>query len=240
MNKFWHRLALSLRDLVYPRLCLHCHESIGGNLQHLCGDCLELLEHINPVERCPYCFHADYVIGKPACGSCRKRDPILYRCAAAFDYQGPAASLIRQFKYGDQPYLAKSLAAMMTQQFIALDWPMPDLIVPIPISRSRWFTRGYNQSLLLAQHLSEFLSRPVADILKRRSGDYSQAGLSRAARLRLKDEGFSVKNSNLIADRTILLIDDVMTTGSTLRCCGSLLQTYGPTKIYALTACRAE
>src|SRR5262245_34544757 len=113
--------------------------------------------------------------------------------AAVFDHIGPAATLVRKFKYSNQSYLAKGLAGFMALQFIRLNWPMPDLIVPVPISTAHWFDRGFNQSYLLARSLSDLLSCPVADILKRRSGDYSQAGLKRSDRLKLEKESFLLK-----------------------------------------------
>jgi ComF family protein len=129
---------------------------------------------------------------------------------------------------------------MMAMQFIDLGWPIPDLIVPVPISWTHWLGRGYNQSLLLAEVISSILGSPVKDIIKRQSGDYSQAGLSRSSRLKLSKGNFSLKPNADVADRVVLLIDDVMTTGSTLRRCAEQLLIQCPREIYALTLCCAE
>jgi len=233
------KILTSFQDFIYPPLCLHCEIPIKSHYLHLCSECHSLLELIDPAGRCPLCFSADYCPERISCSHCRFQEPIFNHCAAAFDHLGPAATIVRQLKYGNQPYLAKGLAAFMALQLLQLNWPLPDLIVPVPLSLSHWLERGYNQTYLIAQALSELLSRPVADIIVRRSGDYSQAGLKRGERLKLDSSNFKLKDKNRIADKNILLIDDVMTTGRTLRCCGEVLLEACPLTIYGLTVCRA-
>src|SRR4029079_15107444 len=112
------------------------------------------------------------------CFECQQKPHILRRIAAAFDYEGPAATLVKQLKYGGQPYLAEGAGAFLTAQFIRLEWPMPDFIIPMPMAPLRKLERGYNQSLLLAEEVGCLIERPVLNILRRHSGDFSQAGLN--------------------------------------------------------------
>jgi ComF family protein len=140
-------------------------------------------------------------------------------------------------KYGGQPYLAKGAAAYLVLQLDALEWPLPDVIVPVPISFFRRFDRGYNQSLLLAQALGALIDRPIADVLHRTSSRFSQASLSRKLRMDLSAESFTLSKKGKIEDQIVLVIDDVATTGSTLRCCAETLQARHPAKIYGLTLC---
>lgn len=158
---------------------------------------------------------------------------------AVFDHLGPAATLIQQMKYGGLSYLAKGAAAYLAVQFFALKWPLPDLIVPVPVSTLRFFERGYNQSFELAVALSVYLDRPVHDVLKRKNGGYSQAGLNRQLRVELNQSMFSLKRQARVQDKVVLLVDDVITTGSTLNCCAEVLQEQCPQAIYALAVCRA-
>jgi ComF family protein len=162
-----------------------------------------------------------------------------FRHAAAFEYQGPASTLTRQFKYSGRVHLAEAMAGYMAVQFFRVDWPLPDLIVPVPLSFSHFMTRGYNQSQLLAEQLGKILNRPVASVLKRRSGDFSQSGLDKQLRQKLLSHSFSLKKKTDLSDKIILLIDDVATTKTTLSHCVSLLQDAYPAKIYALTFCIA-
>jgi len=229
----------SFLSLLYPPLCLHCKEALYKNQNHLCRECFSLLDLIDPEERCPYCFSQDYLPAKRICSNCRRAGPLFDRMGAAFNYEGPAASLVRCMKYADQPYFAKGMAAFMVRQFVRLGWPLPDLIIPMPIALMHWLSRGYNQSALLAEEISHMLERPWSNILKRRSGDYSQAALSKLKRLELTHHSFEMQGNVDIADKTVLLIDDVMTTGTTLRCCAETLMQGCPAKLYALVFCRA-
>lgn len=234
-----NRLAKSLFNLIYPPLCLHCNESLPTESQLFCDACLEQLQLIDPAERCPHCFSAEYDAQEKRCPECHLRNPVLNGIAAAFDYAGPAASMVRSLKYGNMPYLAAGAGAYLAAQFLSLEWPMPDCIVPVPMPTNRELDRGFNQGMLLAKSLSEILNRPVVDALKRASGDYSQAGLSRAQRLEFAGTSITVKDGVNLADKCILFVDDVMTTGTTLRTCAGALQEQAPASIYAITVCRA-
>lgn len=237
--KRWLLWVQSTIDLLYPALCLHCKASLSSHVKHLCSDCQGLLELIEVSRRCPLCFASDYCPTLHACGGCKKTRSLLTAAGSAFDHIGPAATLVQQMKYGGQRHLAKGAAAYLAIQFLTLQWPLPDLIVPVPISSVRHFERGYNQSYELALGLADFLKRPAINALKRRSGGYSQAGLTRSLRLELNADSFQVKKSIDLQDKIVLLIDDVTTTGSTLNCCAEALQEHCPQAIYALTLCRA-
>lgn len=172
------------------------------------------------------------------CHQCIGKPRQIKRIASVFDYEGPPATLVKQLKYGGQSYLAKGGGAYLATQFLNLKWPVPDLIIPMPISSLRRFERGYNQSKLLAESFAAFIQRPISCVLKRKSGDFSQAGLDYRHRLQLKSDSFFVKKGNQLHDKILLLIDDVMTTGSSLNCCAEALTPLFPESIYALTLCR--
>lgn len=229
---------MSLLALIYPPLCLACEASLPGQTKSfLCLGCSTLLELLETNARCSFCF-GEVAEGKKICGDCLKRDSPLQGVAAALEYWGPAASLVKCLKYQHQTYLAAGLAAFLVAQFARLNWPWPDFIVPVPQSWVKWCFRGYNQSLLLALEVGKLLDRPVLQALKRGAGDFSQAGLKLGQRRELKGE-FRCTNPS-VADRCLLLIDDVWTSGSTLRCCAEALQSACPSSIFALTVCRAE
>jgi ComF family protein len=162
-----------------------------------------------------------------------------YRTGAAFAYEGPAASLAKGLKYRNQPYLAKGMAAYLVIQWGRLQWPLPDAIIPIPLSFSRWIERGYNQSQLLAHEMGELLQCPVVSPLKKKSGTFTQAALPLEHRKLLTAQQFTCTSSSLpLENKTLLLLDDVATTGATLHACAEVLQQKGANKLYALTFCR--
>lgn len=222
-------------QFVYPSFCLHCGCPING--QPFCSTCLGQLEPIELEERCPYCFSSDYQPEKRVCYPCFMDRPLLKRRAAVFEYQGVAATLLLKMKYGNQPYLAKGAGAFLAMQFLRLEWPFPDLIVPVPLTLVHRISRGYNQSFLLAEALGTFLNRPTKKILSRRWLDQSQARMSKEQRLDLEAEAFSLNKKIDIQDKVILLVDDVITTGRTMQCCAENLSQGFPKAIYGISLC---
>ena len=218
-------------SLIFPPLCLSCGEKVQK--QELCPQCLEQLQLIDPQARCVVCF-ADLDGRSRKCETCAIKG---FRCAAAFDYFGPASALIRELKYRGRVGLAASMASYMALQFFRLEWPQPDLIVPVPLSFAHYLTRGYNQSLLLSRELGKLLNCPVVDLLKRSSESFSQSGLDKEHRLQLSAEAFSWNKPLDCTDKTLLLIDDVTTTKTTLSHCITRLQEGFPRRLFALTFC---
>lgn len=226
-------------DFIFPKLCLHCSDVLVSGSRFLCPACFSQMQLIDPLSSCPCCFSEDYKPGTSFCSRCYKTTSFL-TAASAFDYQGPAESLVKKLKYHDQPYLAESLASFMVMQLFKLQWPIPDCVIPVPISRMRLISRGYNQSLLLAEEIGRQLNRPVFESLGRKSGDYSQASLGYQQRMQLSGSSLYLKGNEDLQDKNILLVDDVMTTGSTLRKCAEALIEGCPEQIYGLTICRSN
>ncbi len=236
---FFSKLKESFLDLIYPPYCFSCGGDIAPNEKILCHLCFRELEMISPKLRCPLCFSDRFTDKQKICHKCRDKISLLNGCAAAFDYDGSAISLVRHFKYANKPYLSKGLAAFMTLQYLRLGWPKPDYIIPVPISLTKWLTRGYNQSQMLAEEIASMLSSTCIQPLKKRLGGYSQAQLSKEERLQLALDNFTLKSDENLADKVLLIVDDVMTTGSTLQCCAERLLEGYPNKVYALSLCRA-
>ncbi len=240
MKRLIAKCVKSFIDLIYTPLCIHCEDCLGERESLLCSTCLNCMELIDLSDRCPYCFSEGYApeMG-PCCQKClhaNSYEPV-GRIAAAFDYEGPAASIVKQMKYGNQPYLAKGASAYLTAQFLRLQWPFPDYIVPMPMPSFRKLERGYNQSALLAESMAALLGCRFIDPLRRKNGDFAQAGLNHEQRLQLLPEKFSIKKGTKLHDATVLLIDDVMTTGSSLQCAAKALAESCPKEIYAMVLC---
>jgi competence protein ComFC len=233
----FHHIGKAFIHLLYPPSCLHCRFYLANPSHILCESCLQLMEPIHPSERCSICFSPESDPRLKLCKDCYQRPHFFDGIAAVFDFLGPPATLVKRLKYSNMPYLAESMAAYLITQFCRLDWPMPEVIVPI--SWTHLWDRGYNQSALLAQHFAQFIQCPVQEALCRKSGDFSQAGLNRSQRLLLEGEKFKCKEKMGLQNKTLLLIDDVITTGSTLKRCAEALQAFYPKKIYALAFCRA-
>lgn len=233
------RFQSSLLHLLYPPHCLHCRESMENPEQLLCNHCSTFLTLLNPKQHCLLCFSEQSHLNDGICHPCHQKKHLFKRTASCFEYAGPAASLIKKFKYSNSPHLARGIAAFMAAQWIALEWPLPDLIIPVPITLTHWIERGYNQSTLISTHLGQLLEVPVKELLTRNNSNFSQAGLNKQQRQQLKTSSFTLKSPHHVCDKTVLLIDDVYTTGSTLECCATALNTGFPHQIYGLTFCQA-
>ena len=236
-----------LKSLAFPLFCSHCQKPTTHSWPILCEACFSSLELIDIRFRCPFCF-SDGISGlekrKKICKCCSQKELSTDYIASAFEYEGPAKSLVRELKFKDRPYLAKSLASFLLLQLEKLNWPLPDLITFVPQSFSKWLDRGYNQSELLAIELAKLIHSDVCSTLKKNSGLIPQAQLVLKDRKALGSSAFTfnrkLKSKNTIEDKVILLIDDVYTTGTTIERAAYALREGYPQRIYALTLCYTE
>lgn len=220
-------------NLIYPRLCLHCEATVDKGSRLFCRGCSSFFELIDPRTRCIYCFNETE--GRSPCAECIRKKSWGLNIASALDYLGAVATLVKQLKHGRMPYLAKTASAFMLTQLTHLNWPTPDIVVPVP---GRHLFQGTNHAHLIAEHLAERLSIPCHSLVKRRLGDLSQARLSKAHREALPIHSFFLKKPCSLDGQTILLVDDVVTTGTTLQRTAHALQPAFPAHVYALTLAR--
>ena len=150
----------------------------------------------------------------------------------ACDYTYPMDRLIQLFKYEQKLHLQNLLAGAL----LSLDLPKVSAIVPMPISNERLAERGYNQSLVLAKHVAKQLNAPIWQPV-RRLKQHSQKGLSRLERIEDIQSQFQISTISKLRYRRVLIIDDVVTTGSSIRALSQTLEQLGCQKIYA--ACLA-
>ena len=176
----------------------------------------------------------------PVCVSCLLAPPPWQRCLAALPYAPPWSDLISAFKYQGEAGLVRFLALQMQtlegiQQLVA----QADLLLPVPLSAQRLQQRGYNQSLLLARALSPHKTLP--DALLRLRDTPSQAALPREDRLHNLTHAMACNPRYLSAllGQRVVLVDDVLTTGSTLRACTEALRSAGVSSVDCIVLARA-
>lgn len=174
------------------------------------------------------------------CGECLREHPPFSRARAAFVYNDASRTLVMKLKYQDDTYLAPIFARWLKNagaELIAAS----DLIIPVPLHYWRMVSRRYNQSLLLARILAEHTNLPLlADGLTRTRRTPQQTGLTRAQRQKNVKNAFSVpdKHRAAIKGKSILLVDDVMTTGATLSACTQNLLKAEAGQVNVLTLAR--
>lgn len=169
-----------------------------------------------------------------ACAACLENHPAYEKHRALFVYAGIIRELIHKFKYSAEFWV---LDFLKTRVFdLASQFYGADLIVPIPLTRERLLNRGYNQSRLLAELWGTALGKTVSGgILKREGKHVSQTTLNRKARQEQLRDVFVMGNAGFIAGKTVLLVDDVHTTGATFNAAARVLKNHGAASVLAVS-----
>jgi ComF family protein len=223
-------------------------------LAPICAACRRPLDHPTRGAVCPPCWSAIVPITPPCCRTCgdplptwrvlsvaealcprcRRRKPMVSLARAVGPYEGSLRAIVHALKYDGRPTIARHLAARMRNAGVDV-LAGADLAVPVPLHRSRERARGFNQARELGRHLGI----PIADALVRTRRTPSQADLPAARRHANVRGAFEWRQSVAVKRKTIVLVDDVSTTGATLNACARALLDAGAAEVRALTAARA-
>ncbi len=217
--------------------CPLCKEGDGNGCNDLCAECRRKIKFIDPAQRCRGCGGIkDGVLA--VCSKClaEKRRP-WQDAAAIFHYFGKGKDLITAFKDGNAPEIAGTLGRLGAEVY-RQSGICADVIVPIPLHFFRLLKRQYNQSELFARQLGGKINLPVVRGLRRISIGKKQAGLGRSARLRNARHRFRAVNIKSFANRRVLLVDDVFTTGATCDAAARVLLKAGAASVSVLCCAR--
>lgn len=230
-----------------PTVCAFCHcWPVWSTTGRVCADCLGRFLHPEPA--CPHCA-LPVPAGTGVCGACLLQPPPLHHCVAAVPYAYPWNQAIAAFKFHGDTGWATALARIM--------WRHPatpallqqaQVLLPVPLSASRWRERGYNQSLLLARPLRHQLVQHTPSCpplllthgIDRQDTPRHQTGMRRNQRLRHWDGTFTLTAAAMqhVHGQHVLLIDDVMTTGATLHALAQTCLHAGASRVCALVFAR--
>lgn len=221
-------------SLLYPPRCLVCG-TFGET--RLCDACAAQIFPV-PSPQCHVCGHA--LAPEGPCFNCAIRRPAYAHARAMGAYEGVLQTAIHHFKYHDCPQLAlplgAALAAFARSQAPALNHLHFDALLPMPMHPVRRRLRGYNQSERLVRVVSSELGLPLlSHALIRVRPTRPQVGLAAGDRRSNLAGAFAVRQPDAVHGKTLLLIDDVATTGSSLHECALVLKAAGAKAIYALT-----
>jgi ComF family protein len=190
-------------------------------------------------------FGAQLLMGDGRCRNCRDDEPEFARAVSFGEYPGGLRRLVHLMKYGSvlpvAAILGGMLASAITELLPGCDDKLP-LIVPVPLHKSKLSERGFNQAELIARAAVKRLPQPVevvAGVLVRRRATISQVGLSREHRIANIRDAFRVRDRSRVAGRVVIVVDDVMTTGTTLSECARVLKQAGAEQVWAATVARA-
>jgi ComF family protein len=228
-------------DLVFPPRCPLCGEATAAQLG-LCGACWAQLA-IPGEPSCALCsrpFGGGASLDEGAiCAPCLADPPRHDGIAAATLYNDASRKLVLAFKHGRRIALSRMMARLMAAKLGAVDaeW----IMVPVPLHRWRLWQRGYNQAALLAADVARLRgAQLMVDALERRKATPTLGGLGSKARTRALSGAIAVnpKRAAVLKDRSVVLVDDVLTSGATSNACVSALRRAGARKV--VIACFAR
>jgi len=240
--------AGSLFAVVFPSDCRICQSPLTSiSRLPVCGPCLEKIAPLDGL-LCRFCgekLFSGYVQdeGGPICGLCRRVQPEFRRAVAFGPYDGELRELIHLFKYGGVKPAGTVLAELLSAAVAQLPLQEQVLAIPVPLWSGKRKSRGFNQAEAIAREF--VIGKAAAGIqldtatLVRTRETASQTGLTRKQRRANVRGAFAVTARERVRDRSILLIDDVMTTCTTVNECARALRRAGAKEIFVATVARA-
>lgn len=226
------RIKRTFLDLLFPPRCVGCRK-VGG---WLCSECRKAIELLRP-PLCPRC-------GLPTaegklCPRCQRASLQIDGARSVAFFEGPLREAIHRLKYSNSQDLAAPLGEMMISYWKDVHSPA-EVIIPVPLHARRLHQRGYNQADLLARELGKGVGLPVLENALTRVRETSpQVDLSGEERKENVRGAFDCPDDQL-AGKSVLLVDDVYTTGATLEACSLALRRRGVRTVWALTLARAR
>ena len=251
-------------DFLFPPKCAACDTMILPDREH--GFCSRCMKDIHWIKE-PLCSICGYGFGamderrdlsgtdSPAlldpgtsrnrnrlCGDCIKKTYRFDMARSATFYRGKVKEAIKRFKFLKMPELARPLARITVASGVVKSaLREADTLVPVPLHKTRLNQRGFNQSLLLARELSKTTGLKLLEhALRRTRHTLPQVGLGKKERRRNVKGAFEVRKPGDVKDKSIVLVDDVFTTGNTLNECSSVLKKAGAGKVIAVTVSRSS
>lgn len=218
-------------QLMFPRLCLLCYEPLGWQEKFLCMHCLSGLPYTH------YWVEKDNPAAQVFWGKIAVEwvVPFLH-----YSKNGMAQKIIHLIKYRNRPELAEYLGFLFGNILRNTDLSQADVISAVPLYPKRLKQRGYNQSEKIAQGIGRAMGLPLETrIVERRIWEVSQTHKGRYERWKNVQDAFVLINPAAVAGRHIILVDDVLTTGSTLEACVSSIATVENVKVSIVTLAKA-
>ena len=230
----------AIASLLYPPVCAICRADVPAG-EHLCDQCETKVVRIAPpfCQKCSEPFQGA-ITGEFTCANCTHRTIHFDAAVAAYRSRGVVRQIIHDFKYARQIHLrllvTRWLRAALDDARLA--GCRFDLIIPVPLHPARQRERGFNQASVLAELLRAEVSIPSKLVLERIRYTTTQTALDRAERMENLHNAFRLRKNADVRGLHVLLIDDVLTTGSTLSECARILKRAGAISVHAATAAR--
>lgn len=228
----WKRGLKLAIQVVMPEVCAGC--GISGHW--ICPNCMQKLQAIDPLACCDRCGYPTDK-RRTRCRRCLEWPSIGLEVRSTYVFDGPVQKSIHRMKYNGEYARSEWHGEQLADLILAAGWERADMLVPVPLHSRKQRSRGFNQSVHLAKHCGIKLDIPVVEALIRTRNTPSQTGLPVQERATNVAGAFVADQS--LAGKQIILIDDVLTTGSTLLACTTACLTAGATAVRAVTIATA-
>ena len=231
----------ALASLFYPSLCTVCSAPVEDS-EYVCDPCSRKAPRI----KAPFCATCSEpfqgaLTDTFSCANCANRVLHFDSAVSAYRSRGIVRKIVHEFKYSHQLHLRYPLADWLVE---TLDDPRLagrrfDIVAPVPLHPARKRERGFNQAELLAHLLSARADLAMRDVLERVRYTTTQTAFDRTERMENLHNAFRLRKNADVRGLRVLLVDDVLTTGSTLSECARVLKAAGAISVHAATAARA-
>lgn len=224
-------------NIISPPRCMSCNSRMPVKSKAVfCYDCSKEYK-LNKGKVCQRCSKPILKNADTTCRECKSTKIYYLKNVSRYLYKGCIKNAVQNMKFKRRMWISyefgKALCKTVAEEYHGISF---DMILYVPMTPLGEWERGFNQSREIASVISEELGIPIKDkILYKKPGTKTQSGLNRKERIENIKNAFIVRNSKLLTDKTVLLIDDVFTTGSTVNECARMLKRNGALAIYTAT-----
>lgn len=225
------RLAEALTDFVYPPSCMTCWRDLSRGEAFICTKCWNAFERVSPTEALIQAIERKFLVDE----SVEKIDSVFL-----FEQDPKVRTAVHLLKYSGAEKIADRFGSFIAQKIVSdPKLSMSDVIIPVPLHPARKRERGYNQSELISGRVSsELRIRHEPGLLKRTRQTQSQTMFDADGRKRNIAGAFAIDERfrGWVGGKRVLVIDDVITTGSTVKECAGVLKYHGASEVYGASA----
>jgi len=227
-NKPGGKIGEYLLGFIFPKFCVGCRQESS----FLCQNCQNKIIKI----KTRTCLGCQRISEEGICSKCKKDLPITKSIIFGYHKDPILKELIHNLKYEGIYPIAEILSKMLIKKLENFIFPKDSTIIPVPLHRKRFAQRGYNQSELIAQKLAgHFHWKLNSKLLIRQINTKPQINLKHHDRLTNMKNAFSINTNENFPNGTIILLDDVVTTGATIGECAKVLRAGGANRIWVIT-----
>lgn len=241
----WPRPLCQLADLLLPRACPGCDQPMtdAGDAEPFCAACTARMLSDTSSDYCPRCgINAEpYLTGPEGCPTCREHRSPVEGLARVGTYGGIVGDMVKRFKFGRQQRMDLKLGTLLADALRRHPWYEElDLLVPVPLDWRGWWQYGFNPAELIARCAGRNLGLPTRMVVRAHRKRRPQKGLPPSERIANIRGAFRMRRVGRVSGLRVCIIDDVCTSGATMREMGRVLKAAGATRVFGAVAARTQ